>query len=290
MSQAKWYSSGQGDCTSTRRWLREARARVRLETMRLPFIERRRYRAVWADPGRKARTLESFSQTEANGGTDISAAARRATNPELKDHLQRHAQDEIRHAEMFRTRAVALHDSGAGKGRTLGLSDRASNLSTNTAEGGFDAHGFLPGSSIDEVGDVVYIARLHVAEKEAARLFALHRDLNRGDPETAAIFESILKDEKYHVSWTGTFLDRWRKEGRAKEVKDALSDAEGSRMLGAWKRLGVRSGANFGRVVMLVFYFTLLVPFGLIARRNRQAAVWADPRGTDSADGLRSQY
>lgn len=258
--------------------------------MQLPFSERRRYRAVWADPARKARTLESFAQTEANGGADIAAASKRATNADLRGHLERHASDEVRHAELFRSRAVALHAAGVGKGAESGFSDRASNLSTNAAEGGFDAHGFLPGSSIDEVGDVVYVARLHVAEKEAARLFALHRDLNRDDPETAAIFESILKDEKYHVSWTGTFLDRWRKEGRRQEVKEALSEAQSSRLWGAWKRLGVRSGAGFGRVTMLVFYYTLLAPFGLIARRKQPASAWRDPRETLGSDPLRSQY
>lgn len=258
--------------------------------MRLPFSERRRCRAVWADPARKARTLESFSQTEANGGADIAAAAKRATNPDLRGHLQRHALDEVRHAEMFRSRAVALHAAGVGKGRGTGLAERASNLSTSPAEGGFDAHGFLPGSSIDEVGDVVYVARLHVAEKEAARLFALHRDLNRKDPETAAIFESILKDEKYHVSWTGTFLERWRREGRSREVKEALSEAKGSRLLGAWKRLGVRSGAGFGRVTMFIFYYTLAVPFALISRRKHQALEWTDDSDPGGVESLRSQY
>lgn len=258
--------------------------------MRFPLSERRRYRAVWADPARKARTLESFAQTEANGGADISAASKRATNPDLRGHLERHASDEARHAELFRTRAFALHAAGVGKGGDAGLSDRAANLSTHAAEGGFDAHACLPGTSIDEVGDVVYVARLHVAEKEAARLFALHRDLNREDPETAAIFESILKDEKYHVSWTGTFLERWRKEGRRQEVNAALSEAKSSRLFGAWKRLGVRSGAGFGRVTMFVFYYTLLVPFGLVARRKSTSAVWVDANDRSVGDPLRSQY
>jgi len=258
--------------------------------MRIPFSERRRYRAVWADPARKARTLESFAQTEANGGADITAASKRATNADLRGHLERHAADEVRHAELFRSRAVELHDAGVGKRGEAGFSERASNLSTNAAEGGFDAHGFLPGSSIDEVGDVVYVARLHVAEKEAARLFALHRDLNRDDPETAAIFESILKDEKYHVSWTGTFLERWRKEGRRQEVKEALSEAKSSRLWGAWKRLGVRSGAGFGRVTMFIFYYTLLVPFALIARRKPTASAWVDANDHAGLDPLRSQY
>jgi len=251
--------------------------------------ERRLYRAVWADPARKARTLESFSQTEANGGVDIRAASRRATHPELKKHLERHGEDEVRHAEMFRVRAQELFAEGVGRGAELGLSDRVANLDTSD-EGGFGSHGFLSGSRFDDVGEVVYVAQLHVAEKEAARLFELHRDLNADDPATAAIFDAILKDEKYHVSWTATVLDRWRKEGRAGEVKAALDDAEGSRFMGAWKRLGVRSAGSFGRVVMWVFYFTLLLPFGLFARRQRESGELQDaPQPTDKA-GLATQY
>lgn len=264
--------------------------------MLFDFRERRLYRAVWADPARKARTLESFSQTEANGGVDIRAAARRATHPEVKKHLERHGEDEVRHAEMFRRRAQELHAEGVGRGQGLGLSDRAANLDTSGADGagdvdgGFGSHGFLSGSRFDDVGEVVYVAQLHVAEKEAARLFALHRDLNADDPQTAALFEAILKDEKYHVSWTGTVLDRWRSEGRGGEVKEALNDAEGSRFMGAWKRLGVRSAGSFGRVVMWVFYFTLLLPFGLFARRQRESgALQAAPQPTDKA-GLAAQY
>ena len=255
--------------------------------------ERRLYRAVWADPARKARTLESFSQTEANGGVDIRAAARRATHPEVKKHLERHGEDEVRHAEMFLRRAQELRAEGVGHGHALGLSERAANLDTlgaDDADGGFGSHGFLCGSRFDDVGEVVYVAQLHVAEKEAARLFELHRDLNAADPQTAAIFDAILKDEKYHVSWTGTVLDRWRSEGRAGEVKEALNEAEGSRFMGAWKRLGVRSAGSFGRVVMWVFYFTVLLPFGLFARRQRESgALQAAPQATDEA-GLASQY
>lgn len=263
----------------------------------MPFAsrERRLYRAVWADPARKARTLESFSQTEANGGVDIRAAARRAIDPEVKKHLTRHGEDEVRHAEMFRERARALYAEGVGRERELGLSDRAANLDTTGAapadsEGVFGSHGFLSGSRFDDVGEVVYVAQLHVAEKEAARLFEVHRDLNAHDPETAAVFDAILKDEKYHVSWTGTVLERWRKEGRAGEVKSALNDAQGSRFLGAWKRLGIRSAGSFGRVVMWLFYFTVLLPFALIARRQREGGDWHEAPAPTTKAGLGAQY
>lgn len=260
-------------------------------SLSLNLAERRRYRAVWADPSRKARTLESFSQTEANGGIDIAAAAERATRPDLKMHLERHAQDEVRHAELFRRRAAELYAQGVGTAHDEGLSDRAANLDTGT-EGGFGDHGFLHGSRIDDVGELAYVAQLHIVEKEAERLFALHRDLTAStDPETSRIFGEILKDEKYHVSWTGTILDKYRKEGRAKEVKEALDDAKGERLWSAWKRLGVRSAGTFGRVTMWVFYYTLLLPFALVARSQRTQSDWQTPReGLDEAAALSQQF
>lgn len=259
--------------------------------MHFNLSERRRYRAVWADPARKARTLESFSQTEANGGLDIAAAAERVTRPDLKQHLVRHAQDEVRHADLFRQRAAELYAAGVGDLHDEGHSDRAANLDTSS-EGGFGDHGFLHGSRIDDVGELVYVAELHVVEKEAERLFALHRDLNAADdPETARIFGEILKDEKYHVSWTGTILEKYRKDGRAKEVKEALDDAKGERFLSAWKRLGVRSAGTFGRATMWIFYYTLLLPFALMARTQQAKPGWQEPRpGGMDLETLKRQF
>ena len=96
----------------------------------------------------------------------------------------------------------------------------------------------------------------------------------------------ILKDEKYHVAYTGRFLDRWRKDGRDREVSEALKSARSSRFLGAWKRLGLRSGAGFSKAVLYVLYWTILAPFGLVARKKDGGAGWQAARTT----GLGSQY
>jgi hypothetical protein len=132
-----------------------------------------------------------------------------------------------------------------------------------------DAHGFLTLGLLDELGEVPYVAMLHVAEERAAALFRVHRDLTRHDPATSAIFEEILRDENYHVAWTASVLKSWRAAGRDEEVRAALKQACASRWLGAWKRAGLRSGAGFGRALLIVLYLTLLAPFGLAARRRR---------------------
>ena len=106
------------------------------------------------------------------------------------------------------------------------------------------------------MGEVAYIAMLNVAEKRAAAMFRSNIRHLSHDDATRAIFESILKDEHYHVAWTGTVLKRWKSEGRGPEVKRALSMAKGSRFFGAWKRLGARSAAGFSRVAAsLTFRF-----------------------------------
>lgn len=69
------------------------------------------------------------------------------------------------------------------------------------------------------------------------------------------------------------------------------------RLWGAWKRIGQWIGDMLGRVVLTILYFTLVVPFGIIARffidplaikgstdrfwkeRNKNASTLDDARG-----------
>lgn len=242
-----------------------------------------RHRSVWKDARRTRLTLESFAATEEDGGRDLFAAARVVGDAELRDHLARHAADEVRHARLFRDRAAELPAFVPDGARP----DKPYDLSRGRRAGELDAHGFLNAGLFDELGEVEYIAMLHVAERRAAEVFEMHAALTTHDPRTQAIFEEILRDEKYHVAYTGRFLARWRSEGRGNEVDRALKEARRSRWLGSWRRLGVRSASGFARVLMLVFYWTLLVPFGLLTRRQRTTVGWSTPRAGDDA---RSQY
>lgn len=238
-------------------------------------------RSVWKDPLRKRLTLESFAATEADGGRDLVSAARRVSDPELRGHLERHARDEARHAELFRRRASELAAPALDGARP----DRPYDLSRGRRAGELDAHGFLNAGLFDELGEVEYVAMLHVAERRAAELFAVHAELNASDAATRAIFEDILRDEKYHVAYTGRFLEHWRGEGRGDEVTRALRAARGSRLIGAWKRLGLRSAGGFGRALLFVLYWTLLAPFGLAARSKPAPADWREPRPNGASRG-----
>lgn len=253
------------------------------------MLDRRRYRAVWTDPARKLRTLESFAETEADGGHDLEVAARRVRDADLREHLLRHARDERRHADLFRA-AAERHRASTNLGaRAADEIDQAYDLSRGRRDE-VDAHGFFKAGLIDELGEVSYIAMVHVAEQKAAELFALHRSLVDDDPELAAAFDQILKDEKYHCAYTERFLERWRAEGRGKEVDEGLKSARSSRFVGAWRRLGLRSGAKFSQVLLFVLYWTILLPFGALARLTTSGPAVREVNRRTTPQSLRSQY
>jgi len=139
-------------------------------------------RAAWNDPVRKLRTLESFARTEADGGRDLLAAAARVGDPELRRSLELHARDELRHAELFQRRADELRPLVAPLAATSEGSDRAYDLSRGRPKGEVDLHGFFSESLCDELGEVAYVAMLHVAERRAQALFERQRALVRDDP------------------------------------------------------------------------------------------------------------
>jgi hypothetical protein len=255
--------------------------------VRNPFF-RARCRSVWTDPVRKLRTLEGFSKTEGDGAHDIASALRHVANAELRAHMQRHAADEAHHAELFRRRAGELRTVAAASPLAPTDPDKLYDLSRGR-EAEVDSHGFFTAGVLEERGEIAYIAMLHVAERRAAQLFRVHRDLTRDDPETCAIFDEILRDELYHVAYTGTWLRRWRKEGRGREVRAELRRARGSRLLGAWTRLGSRAGAAFGRTLLFVLYESALVPFAFVAKRRFPPGGWHDADAA-SRESARSQY
>jgi bacterioferritin (cytochrome b1) len=251
----------------------------------MAWLGAKRYGELWRDPARTIRTLESFAETEADGARDIATARERTAEPWLETQFEHHAADEWRHAELFRARARELraeHPEVAAADR-----DPRFDLSRGRRSAEVDAHGFFVSGLMEELGDLAYVAMLHVAEKRAAKLFREMSAATRHDPATRRIFEEILKDERFHVAYTKNALEHWRKRGRGKDVSDALSAARGNRFLGAWRRLGLRAAGGFGRAVLWVAYFTLFLPFGLVARWTRPRAGFQAPA---RAGSLRSQY
>ncbi|SRR5258706_1985766 len=244
----------------------------------------------WSDPVRKLRTLESFARTEEDAGLDIARAARSVRDPGLVAHLERHARDELKHAALFRGRANQLRAQGVDAPREE-LAERAYDLALARGRDTLNAHGFLESGACDEQGEIAYVAFLHVAEKRADALFRRHARALGRDEVTRTIFAEIQKDESYHVAYTKTLLERWKRAGRGAEVARGLSAARGNEFLGAWKRLGARSATGLARVLLFASYFTWVVPFGLLARGARSRAGWHTPLVPASPERtLRSQY
>jgi len=222
------------------------------------------HRWVWRDVDRRARKLLRFAATEADGGCDLARAAERTSDPLLRRLLLRHAEDERRHAELFAARGRALLAEGTDRRRL------------------FEANWLAPGErGLDDlrVDDVAGGARagsllafLHLSEKAAAGRFALYRDLLGHDPETQAIFADVLRDEEFHMTYTGKQLARLcpARHGRA------LWWARAVRLGRAYLRLSSALAGLLGGVILTVQYFVLLPPFALLARRaaRRERAGW----------------
>jgi rubrerythrin len=231
-----------------------------------------RIEAHWREPVRALATLLSFANTEEDGGRDILAAAERTNSAELRAHLRRHAEDELRHAALFRAAAATLRARGVqAPEHTQHRYDLR-----RAGRDELDPHGFLASHLYDERGEVAYVAFLHVAESRAAEHFGAHASATATlEPELARLFDEVLRDEKYHVAYTARCLEQWRRAGRAREVEAALRRARSSRAAIAWKQLGLRSAAGFGTGVLYVTYWALFTPFALLARlssRTRNGA------------------
>ncbi len=256
----------------------------------LAMLTKIRQRGVWKDPHRKYRTLLSFSETEEDGGKDLVRAGRRVSDPDLRKHIERHSNDEVRHADLFRRRAAEVaSENNIPIGADSEL-DARFDLAGARKGVDVDAHGFMNSGLIDELGELEYVAMVHVAECKAAELFTLYRDMNAHDDKTRGVFEEILKDEKYHVAYTKSFLEKWQKAGRGAEVDAALKKARGSRQMKAWKAFGLRSASGFAHVLMFVLYWTVLLPFGLLSRRGATQRGLVAPRPLGSPELRAGQY
>src|SRR5438105_3069377 len=142
------------------------------------------HRWVWQDAERCARKLLRFAETEADGGRDLSRAAEVTCDPLLRRLYLRHAEDEQRHALLFRARGREIfralrRDGGA------------------PARGRFEANFLAPGERglddlrVESEGDESLLAFLHLSEEAAARRFVIYQEALAHDPETRDVFHHI---------------------------------------------------------------------------------------------------
>jgi rubrerythrin len=210
------------------------------------------HRWVWSDAHRRARKLLRFAETEADGGRDLSLAAERTRDPSLRRLYLRHADDESRHAELFRRRGRALL---ATLPRCDGRCAEANWLAPG--ERGLDD------LRVTDESEETLLAFLHLSEKAAAARFALYQEVLDCDADTRAVFARILEDEAFHMSYTRKQLARIspRKQGLR------LWQARASRIWKAWLRISTALASVLGRGMLMLQYFVVLPPFALLAKR-----------------------
>jgi rubrerythrin len=230
---------------------------------------------VWRDPVRRGYRLLRFAEVEADGGRDLARAAELTPDPKLRRLYLRHAADEQRHSEMFRSRGSALLKACA-----------------RDAAAGWQPDWLAPGErglddvEVEEGRDAPLLAFLHLSEAAAARSFkTYHAAVAAADEETRDVFARILKDEAFHMNYTRHELRRVApsKQGWL------LWKARLGRLWKGYLRIAVAIGGAMGSVILTLQYFLLLPLFALGAKRaaRRDPEGWAPAR--DRRD-LRGQY
>src|SRR5712691_262589 len=207
------------------------------------------HRWVWSDVQRRARKMLRFSETEADGARDLTRAAELTRDPALRRLYLRHAEDEQRHASLFRSRGRELLDSSCGRV--------------------FEANWLAPGErGLDDLdvrsgSDEALLAFLHLSEKAAAGRFVVYGKVLDCDPQTRAMFARILEDEEFHMTYTRKQLARLspRRQGLR------LWQARGGRLWKAYLRIATTLAALLGTVILAIQYFVIMPLFVLFARR-----------------------
>lgn len=214
-------------------------------------------RWVWGDAGRRGLRLLRFAEVEADGGRDLVRAAELTGDPRLRKLYLRHAGDERRHADIFRTRGLELLRAHP-PGETLPPpSDWLA-----PGERGLDD------VKVEDRNDGPLLAFLHLSERAAARDFAVYRDAVGGDDATRAVFQRILRDEEFHMNYTRAELARVSPERQ----RGLLWKARLSRLWKAYLRFAVALAGLFGTILLTLQYFILLPPFAWVAKRAARRA------------------
>lgn len=219
------------------------------------------HRWIWRDGERRVQKLLRFGQTETDGGHDILRAAEMTPDPLLRRLYLKHAIDEYRHGELFRRRGTDLLHTLPSKSESAFQADWL-------APGG---HG-LDDLQVEDESDKDLLAFLHLSEKAAASRFTIYRDVLRSDEPTCAVFEDILHDEVFHMSYTLTQLARVSPQHHRHHIWRARL----SRLWKGYLRIATALAGSMGTLFLIVQYFILLPPFAWLAKRSarREPTGW----------------
>lgn len=205
---------------------------------------------AWRGDTKIASKLSGFSATEAGSALDMLQAAEACEDPRLRRLFFRHALDEARHAEMFQAAARRLNpDASAGD----------YDLIHATRQNLWAQHGL-----------VRFLAFVHLAETRAATRFAALRRRFADRPEIADLFDSVMKDERFHVAYSRRLLDELVASGKGAEVRRALFSVRVAGAWQAWRRAGRRLGDFVSRGILMLLYVSIVPLFALLQRVSGQ--------------------
>jgi rubrerythrin len=212
------------------------------------YMTKRFMRALISTPEGRAHILTQIADAEDNGEARVfDDALASVEDPQIKKLIARHREDEIRHGQLFRNAAKKTGITPAA------IPDELKALWQLNQE----IDGFFDRPITDQRGVVTAYVVLLALEERAMEQFAMHREVfAEVDPEVAAIFEEVERDEERHLKYchaiTKMYADS-EEERRAAiddmRVKEARAFqrtqhanmayiAEHRLMPSAWSRLG----------------------------------------------------
>jgi len=167
-------------------------------------------------PGWRLETMARLVTSEVEGIKIIEQVLAQVVDPDIRRLLQKHLEDEYRHAQVFSQRYHQLLKE-AGQP----LVDPPS-----------------PVENLQPFSLLSLIAYLETQEARAIPLLLLYARLYEGDQETVDTILRNIRDEKFHAAWTHHQLELWIKEGRGEDVKRARQQAKNIDRQAFWMQCG----------------------------------------------------
>jgi len=166
-------------------------------------------------PGWRIQTMGRLTTSELEGIMLIESAIPKVSDERMRKILERHLEDERRHAAVFGDRYEQLQ-------RDAGVKVEPPPR---------------PVPQSRKLTILELVAYLEVQEGRAIALLESYADLYEGDDATVTHIRRNIKDEKFHATWTHLQLERWIKEGLDEEVRLARAEARLTDRRAFWLQL-----------------------------------------------------
>lgn len=154
-------------------------------------------------PGWRIQTMAQLARSELDGIQVIESVVHEVSDRRIRLTLEKHLEDERRHAKVFSERLGALQ-----------------------RDAGMQVAPPPPGKhDTQEFSLLTLVAYLETQEARAIPLLETYAELYAGDEESVYWIEKNIADEVFHATWTHRQLERWIEEGRGPEVSKARAMA-----------------------------------------------------------------